>query len=745
MKCMKRLYFDAKTSSDVERRFNKLAAALQELRAAALKHKWLEHEHHGRDLDNRLKRTTSRLSACTVLKYGVLDAMQGLSGNMQHNVLLMCKRQTPAMASSALSKAQELYSEFAGLLDKVLDVCARHKLVRIDGRVYKPVSVPEAGDETRAYEEWQTGEVKSIVWELVQRDTDPDLFGSLFHKGSFWKQIGDILAYVKDSRFPERFLNRYHHQFTTGIYDVEHDKFYRWRTPEMANLAPHIYCCTYTNHPFLNDLYEYHMHVFRLENPVSQHDLAWTRIPTPELSKIPEGQKWKEEETNWWYAGGGRMLYPIGKREKWQRMWLHLGRAGCGKTTTLKAWAGMLPPHKIRVSQNNCEKTFALQDWEGGYAWFGFDIQYNWQMDPTVWNTIVEGGLIPIARKYLGVKLTNLDMHGAIACNHIMKWKDANGNIMRRLFPHAYRYKPERSLGRLDEALERNKGATMKKVNLAYRYQTERPAFRYDGDTAIPEMGTDASGNTVQLKLGEIHMQDYHLPREIRETLSVLQQELNPLMAFMKSGDTIAYRADYYVDIKTFTSHFRAWMEDHQLKSKVPQINDTFFADVLDECKLSIIKTELLPCMISDAPYVPPPAPSSASAEHKSDRTGATPDRNKKINQKWIIGMTFRSIEHLHPVNKALPVPRSIATTTSTTTTTTTTLPEQQQQQQQQRPPLGSGGGNGNENGSRPPTVLVRRTVAAGAEAAQPRIGESRPSIIPSSSLVANVVVPMSV
>ena len=197
--------------------------------------------------------------------------------------------------------------------------------------------------------------------------------------------------------------------------------------------------------------------------------------------------------------------------------------------------------------------------------------------------------MIPIARKNKGVLMTNMDMHGAIACNQLMAWEDSNGNLLRRLFPHIYKFKPKRGFGRMDERLEMNKGSTLKKVNLAYRYVTDKIAMveRPNGEWVTE---TDPEGKPM--KLGEIMLNEMHLPASIRQSMKTLQAELNPLMGyvlvvilmsllfllllgrFMKS-DAVVYGKDYYCDLRTLTNAYRSESENSGSKrTKMPTIND---------------------------------------------------------------------------------------------------------------------------------------------------------------------------
>jgi hypothetical protein len=565
----------------------------------------------GRLRVQELDRIQNNIDTIFLMKLAALDLMRGTKSHVNAKAQrLVSVRSSQQQLQSSLSAARSEWSTFAQLLDKILDHAHRWKLVRIDGQVCHPVMTSE-NVWTRCYQPWgETGEIIEFVHRTAASAAkDPELYGLLYDRGSFWKQIVEILKHTYDDRFPQVKPSRYWFSFSNGIYNIRDDRFYPHHSLGFKHLHDEVVGCLHFDTPFDDAEYEWHMvHGPDREDP-------WFNIPTPNLDKICDVQRWSLGERKWWYAGGGRMLFPLGELDNWQKMWIHLGRAGCGKTTWLKYLAGYAPRDKVGVINNNCEKIFTIQHLEKTWAYYGFDIKENWNLDQTLWNIMVDGGLLPLARKYLSAKLTDFQQHGAIASNRLMNWPDLNGQLLRRLMAHIYRRAPE-NMGtpQLAKDMERERAAALKKIALAYRVKAERHKNE--------------------------QLTEKNLPKSMADSLALIRREANPLMSFLES-DRIVLKADYYVERKRFAREFQAYCVETGIRGgkSLPTVNDAFFADVLEAKHLRLVHDNL-------------PMPTGLAWQ----REGDDHCKGRKLQKiMWIFGCAFRDTEDQQPAYRPDP------------------------------------------------------------------------------------------
>jgi energy-coupling factor transporter ATP-binding protein EcfA2 len=596
------LFFGLQTVPEMEERHVALMTASERLRDLMNRRRMLDiQEPSGRELSTQLEGIQNNIDGFMAAKYLHFDLMKGQKLYLANKVSKLANlRSSQQQLAQDLAAAKEQWSAFANLLDRILERAQEWRLVRIDGQVHEPVMTPD-GIWTRCYKLWQEGEILEFVHRAASlKQKDPQIHGLLYDKGSYWKQIVDILKHTYDDRFPDVKPSRYWYSFSNGIYNIKTDKFYEYKSLAFKHLPDDVISCAHFEQKFDNAEYEWHM-----EHGPDRKD-RWYNIPTPNLDKICNVQEWSIGERKWWFAGGGRLLFPLGELDNWGKMWIHLGRAGCGKTTFLKYIAGYFPRSKVGVINNNCEKVFTIQHLEKTWSWFGFDIKDDWAMDQTLWNTMIDGGMLPLARKYLSAKLTDFLQHGAIASNRLMNWPDLNGQLIRRLFPHIYRKAPkDMGIPTLAKDMEVERGAALKKFALSYR------AKAYENRDA-------------QLSM-------HNLPKSIVASLELIRKEANPLMAFLES-DKFVFDPNYYCDRRRFTQAFSAYAIEIGIRGgkKLPTVNDAFFADVLELKQLRLAHDK------RKSPY------------GKKFPNNATDDR-QEINGMWIVGCAFKEHEEEQP------------------------------------------------------------------------------------------------
>jgi hypothetical protein len=350
--------------------------------------------------------------------------------------------------------------------------------------------------------------------------------------------------------------------------------------------------CLFIDDDFKNDEYEYTI----------QNEGGWRALPTPELASIPKVQKWSPELTDWWYAMTGRMLFRLGQYEHWDRVVYHMGRAGCGKGTSIRFWMALYPPEKVGVLNDNCEKVFGLEPLEYTWAWTAIDIG-SWQgMNQKVWNVMAEGGPISIARKNRKAKKKQtFDQHGAIASNKVLSWPDVNGEFIRRVFPFFYSKEPGQQMN----------------PNLHFEYLKRLPISLKKFVCAYRDK---------QKLHGHESLGKHNLPQEVVRNLQVIQQHMNPLVAFL-DDPVITRNENYYTDYNLLKKSYGEFALRRQMRNRTFPNDEALVTHTLDARGCTLL---------SDL-TVPPEVIEQAKKEH--------PD--KKPSTSWIKGCCITELEHL--------------------------------------------------------------------------------------------------
>jgi hypothetical protein len=391
----------------------------------------------------------------------------------------------------------ENMSEFPRLIQTLCNLAKKKHFIRSEGRVYERVLNPH-GQFTRSYQLWKEGsgfnDGDLYRWILnapyLDGPRDVALWNQVLQRGNLAQNAATILLHMPNPDFPILHMDRFKHAFKNGIYQLDTDEFLPYGSPAERDLPDHTFCCNYYDVLFEDASYRWKMEQAEFKNLVNKTNIPpWMAIETPILDTIPNTQhRWDSEVRQWWYASGGRMLYPAGMFEEWQRMFLHIGKAGSGKTSTIKIWMEFVPQNKQGILNNKCEEVFGIQGLQETWAWFGLDIREDWSINQTVWNTMVDNGPISIARKFKSPVMTKFLQHGVIATNRMLQWPDINGSLKRRLFPFSYDVLPCDINATLMKDIRVEHGRILKKCNCGYLDKCKLTAKVPLSKTTLPKM-----------------------------------------------------------------------------------------------------------------------------------------------------------------------------------------------------------------------------------------------------------------
>jgi energy-coupling factor transporter ATP-binding protein EcfA2 len=501
---------------------------------------------------------------------------------------------------------------FQRVLLYVLDTLKFYGYRRCGDACYWELKTPDNID-THAFDQVCT--IAEFVQKVCGQDEASDMWDDFF---SLKCSIGDDtvkqLMRTTDARFPELKANRYLFSFRNGLYNAEQcwgGIFFEWANKE--NWEKHADECNANAVEKGLDQVTWYVEAraptradvaikyFNCDFPVEYMGRDPSEIPTDEIERILNAQGYEEWiELKWIYGFLGRNLFPIGIKDKWQKIMFVLGESGSGKSTICNAMRRVWPASD--VASLGHEDKFQLMSMYKKLHWqctevrrdhpkflieHVGDVQDMWA-----------GGDVPVAIKGGEQKTVTWTSHGMLCGNEVMKARDARGSIVRRLFmvnfdniidgaqldPH------------LDDKIFANMGHFILKINKAYSEITNDNCdvqdivlmmgakFQMYRDDVVCRVDSAHRFFTERLSCGIVHYTDLNYS---------------------------AYN-DIYMKWNDFTSAFNRFLEQNGLPRQ-PIDDDTFKRTFYKNC-MKIVNTEL--------PY----------------------ENQASVKSKWLLGVGYRDV-----------------------------------------------------------------------------------------------------
>lgn len=336
---------------------------------------------------------------------------------------------------------------------------------------------------THAYEERCT--IAEFVQKVCAEDDASEMWDDFFScKCSIGDDIVKQLMRSSDGRFPELKPDRYLFSFRNGLYNAAHYEggvFYPW-DEDWGDVAQHWHQLAVRKglnrhrhyvQPLPPTRADVAIKFFDCDFPVEHLGSKTEDIPTPELDCILDAQgftQWVEKK--WIYGFLGRNIYPIGVKEKWQKVLFILGESGSGKSTICNAQRKVWPAHE--VASLGHEDKFQLQSMYDKLHWQCTEVRRDhpkFLIEHTgdaqdMW----AGGDVPVAFKGGKQKTVTWTSHGILCGNEVMKARDSRGSVARRLFMVNFEKIIDGSQldPHLDDKIFANMGHFILKTNRAY-------------------------------------------------------------------------------------------------------------------------------------------------------------------------------------------------------------------------------------------------------------------------------------
>lgn len=315
---------------------------------------------------------------------------------------------------------------------------------------------------TRAWRPVQ--EIKDFVYDMTQKEDNPEMWKNLTSRGSLVTDVVRHLTNCRDFQFLEIKKDRHTWSFQNGLlagkdWNSETNqytiKFYKYNTKDFRELDPTLVSCKYFDLEF---------------DPYEELD-DWWDIPTPNMQKVLEYQKFEVDVSKWMYVFIGRLCFEVNELDGWQVIPFLKGIARSGKSTLItKVCRKFYECEDVATLSNNIEKKFGLSSICNGFLFVSPEIKGDLQLEQAEFQSLVSGEDLSIARKNEKALSLQWKVPGILGGNEVPNWKDNSGSILRRLATWNFSRQIATDVAdpHLDEKLEAEMPAIMCKCLRAY-------------------------------------------------------------------------------------------------------------------------------------------------------------------------------------------------------------------------------------------------------------------------------------
>ncbi|KAF6252713.1 hypothetical protein COO60DRAFT_1643842 [Scenedesmus sp. NREL 46B-D3] len=420
------------------------------------------------------------------------------------------------------------------LLLYMLDVAHERGYRKFGNYVFDRVKVYDAGKRlllTHAWEEVM--DMEQFIRRACPKELNIKMWRAANMRSSSVADCAKALACAVDPELPTLDKDRNVFAFDNGTYVVwrEHedgsitDLFVPYELPPGRKpLSSHIVAANFFRQPL-----EY------------MGGRPWPDIPTPNLDKILDTQRFPDEVKRWMYVFIGRLLHELGLRDGWQVVPFLKGLGGSGKSTIINDVVGIVYNKlDVGVLSNNCERRFGLSGIADKLVFLAPEIKEDLQLEQAEFQSIISGEEVQINKKHETAKSMRWTTPGIMGGNELPGWIDNSGSITRRVVVFFFGTFVDRGDMHLRTKLRGEIGYIIQKCARAYI-------------EAVAEVGSDNVWS--------------HLPEYFKEQQRQLLVDANSVEHFLTQHICV-FGPEHYMPVNEFHQEYLRFCKDNALKSK---------------------------------------------------------------------------------------------------------------------------------------------------------------------------------
>jgi hypothetical protein len=300
-----------------------------------------------------------------------------------------------------------------------------------DGKLL-PGEYVERTFNTKAFRpKMQTHGVPWTITNWIHATLDATTRRSLWKKfianyNSILKMAEGYLRQGYDSSFPTVVPNRRYISFSNGMYNFWTNTFYTYG----EDALPDVCSVNFVDLPF---------------------DVEWTRMPLNHAafdvdgySDIVESQNYDADMKCWLDVFFGRLFFPIGEFDGWEKLMVIKGWAATGKSTIAKGIAKLLGEVNIGYVASNCEEQWALASVHDKLLWMCLELKSNFRLPTGTMQSMASGEVVVVNEKHKTAFDKVWTIQGLLVGNELpLAWTtDAMNALVRRVVPFPFDLPP---------------------------------------------------------------------------------------------------------------------------------------------------------------------------------------------------------------------------------------------------------------------------------------------------------------
>jgi hypothetical protein len=289
-------------------------------------------------------------------------------------------------------------------------LCVQQRTIHLglrhhDDKVFKPVRNAQ-GRFVYAYEPYKVDgdekyDIVTVLHSFVRDPATSMDFPLLYRSGHTIGRVADALTLMNSVAFPKLRTSSTHTSYRNGIYDADKDTFMPY-----DQLPAHYstISCMFIDQDF--DLYDQLRGDFLHGNwfDISAHcphymQILRHQIPEKSADK-PDGYTNAENIQRFLIAFLGRLLFPTGSKDNWQRALVIQGEAGTGKSLLIDVAVALRQPDDVESMSNEMETTFGLDPLADKLLITMSEMGANCKLSQSDFNSMVTGERMSIRGKH---------------------------------------------------------------------------------------------------------------------------------------------------------------------------------------------------------------------------------------------------------------------------------------------------------------------------------------------------------
>lgn len=242
----------------------------------------------------------------------------------------------------------------------------------------------------------------------------------------------------------------------------------------------------------------------------------WTQMETHELvvegyDAILDCQQYSPDMKEWIDVFFGRLFFPLGVYDKWEKLMIIKGFAATGKSTIAKAIASLIGEENVGYIASNCEEQWALANVADKAIWMCLELKSGFRLPTGTMQSMVSGENVVVNEKYKTAYTMAWKQPGLLVGNELpVSWsQDVANALARRILPFPFDIAPSTQ----DAGLAPRLMGDMSKmfVRMTRRYMLRARTL---GRAAL----------------------DPHLPPELRASMTDFAKLSSPLRTMLETG-----------------------------------------------------------------------------------------------------------------------------------------------------------------------------------------------------------------